>query len=448
MKTSQYPDGQVFYRRMTYPHPSIVRAEGVYLFGEDGKRYLDGSGGALVVNAGHGVASIAEAIGKQAELFAYIHPTMFTSELIENYTTALSKVTPLPDAKFYPLTSGSEAIEAALKFSRQVQVLRGHPNRHLVIARWSSYHGATLGALAVTGKEKMRKLYRPMFQDMPHIPPPYCYRCPFGLEPERCGLECASALEDEINQQGPENVAAFVAEPVGGATNGGIVPPQGYWPKIKAICDQYDLLLIADEVMTGMGRTGKWFGVEHWNVEADIITIGKGAASGYFPLSLLAVKGQWADLVAEKAKDFDHGGTFSHHSVGMAAGMATLKYLQENHLVERAAARGTYLEKKLRSEIGTLDSIGDVRGLGLMWGMELVADRASKEPYPYEMHLAQAIADEAMRNGLVVYPGSGSVDGTLGDHIMVGPPLCISDAEIDEMVAILKQAVLTVIARS
>lgn len=443
MSTYKYPQGHVFYRRMGQAHPKIVRAEGVFLYDPEGNAYLDGSGGAIVVNAGHGVASISQAMAEQAAKTAYIHPTMFTAEVIERYAAELAKIVPLEAAKFYFLTSGSEAIEAAIKLARQIQVERGEEGRYLTISRWMSYHGLSLGALAVSGKPKMRQLYQPMFQDVPHIPPPFCYRCPFKLEYPTCDLKCAAALEEEILRQGPEKVSAFLAEPVSGATLGAVVPPPEYWPRIQQICERYGVLLIMDEVMTGMGRTGKWFAAEHWQVTPDILTIGKGAASGYFPLSIVATRGEWLDLIARGRGDFSHGGTFSHHAVGAAAGLATLEYLRQHQLVDGVEEKGQFLRQQLQDRLAELPYIGDLRGIGLMWGIEFVRHKESKQPFDPDLHLGQRIADEALRLGLVVYPGSGTVDGNLGDHVMVGPPFCITQGETVQLAEMLEKAIRT-----
>ena len=441
MSAHQHPEGHVFYRRMAYPHTEIVRGEGVWLFDREDRAYLDGSGGAIVVNAGHGVSEISRAVAEQINEVAYIHPTIFTTEIVERYSTALAKIVPFDDPKFYYLTTGSEAVEAAIKLARQIQVERGETSRYLTISRWMSYHGLSLGALAVSGKPKMRQLFEPMFRDMPHIPPPYCFRCPFNLAYPECDLRCADELEQEIFRQGAENVSAFLAEPVSGATLGAVVPPDGYWARIREICDRHGVLLILDEIMTGMGRTGKWFAAEHWDVRPDILTIGKGAASGYIPLSILVVDGKNVDLIANGRGDFSHGGTFSHHPAAAAAGLATLEYLISHKLVERAQTQGSLLFEKLSHHLGDLPQIGDIRGMGMMWGIEFVQNKANKEPFPPKIHLGQKITDEAFNLGLIVYPGSGSVDGTSGDHLMLGPPFCITEAEINQMVEMLAQAI-------
>ncbi len=439
MTEFKHPHGSVFYRRMEYDHPRIVRGEGVYLYDDHGRRYLDACGGAIVVNLGHGIESIARAMQQQAADVAYIHPTMFTCDTVEQYAAALAAITPLTDAKFYFMTSGSEVVEAAIKLARQIQIERGEKKRHLVISRWMSYHGLSLGALAVTGKTKMRQRYLPMMQDMPHIPPPYCYRCPFGLTYPACNLRCADELETEIQRQGAETVAAFIAEPVSGATLGAAVPPDGYWARIQEICHKHGVLLIADEVMTGMGRSGKWFATEHWDVQADLITLGKGMAGGYFPLSALAVRGALVEEIVRGSGGFSHGGTYSHHAVGSAVGLAVLEILTDE-LVKSVAEKGRFLERLLHEKFDACPIVGDVRGIGLMWGIELVQDSASKRPFDPGLHLAQRIADEAMQRGLIVYPGGGSVDGTAGDHIMLGPPFTISEDQMRDVVEILAKA--------
>ncbi len=438
--------GHVFYRRAAHPHPVIERGEGVYLYDTDGRRYLDGSGGAIVVNIGHGVREVADAMAEQAAQVAYAHGTMFTSRPLEEYTKALAEVTPLPNVRFFPLSSGSEAVETAIKLARQAQVERGQASRYLTISRWQSYHGTTLGALAMTGKPKMRRLFQPMLPQTPHIPPPYCYRCPYGLAYPGCGVRCADALVTEIKRVGEDNVAAFIAESISGATLGAIVPPPEYWPRIRQICDEYGLLMIVDEVMAGFGRTGRWFGFQHWDVVPDVVTMGKGTTGGYYPLSITAVRGEWADVILSGSGNFVHGGTFSHHTVGAAAGLATLRYIGEHDLVAVAAEKGELLGQKLRAELADISCVGDVRGIGLMWGIEFVADRDSKATFPPEIHFGQRVADVAFERGLIVYPGSGCADGVSGDLVMLGPPLIITEEQIDEMVALLRQAIEVVSA--
>jgi adenosylmethionine-8-amino-7-oxononanoate aminotransferase len=427
---------------MDHPHPQAARGNGIYLWDADGQRYLDASGGPLVVNIGHGVAEVAQAMAAQAASIAYVHATHFTTNVLETYSQRLSGLVPLTDPRFYYLTSGSEAVETALKFARHLQVARGEPGREVIISRWGSYHGATMGALAVSGKPKMRTLYAPLFRDQPHIPAPYCYRCPFSASYPACDLACARALETEIHHQGTARVAAFIAEPVGGATLGAVVPPEGYWALMREICDRYGLLLIADEVLTAFGRTGRWFAVEHFGLRPDVITIGKGAAGGYFPLSIVGVRAADVETIRRADGDFNHGGTFSHHAVGAAAALATLDSLEGRDLVALAAARGAYLGQCLHQALDDLPCVGDLRGLGMMWAVEFVADRQTRAPMPARLHMAQRICDRAFERGLILYPGSGSVDGVRGDHLMVAPPFVITEAEIDGVVGMLKEVIL------
>lgn len=440
MTEYRYPQGHVFYRRMDFPRPMVERGEGVYLFDAHGRRYIDASGGPVLINIGHAVPEVIQAMVEQMQQVAYVHATMFTSQAIEDYSDALAEITPLPEPRFFYLCSGSEATETAIKFARQVQVARGEAERYLVISRWRSYHGTTLGALAVSGRPGLRSLYLPMLCDMPHIPPPYCYRCPFGLSHPSCGIRCATALEDQIKVLGARTVAGFIAEPISGASLGAVVPPPEYWPIIRAICDHYGLLLIDDEVMTGFGRAGRWFAVETWDVIPDVITMAKGSAGGYWPLSITAMKREHVEIVRTRAGDFAHGGTFSHHAVGAAAGLATLRYIQKHDLVAASAARGERLKVKLQGALGEHPYVGDIRGQGLMLGLEFVADRATQEPFPAGRRFARQLADAAFERGLILYPGQGALDGVLGDHVMIAPPFIVTDDQLDEIVTILVQA--------
>ena len=430
-----HPQGHVFYRKMAHPRPKISHGDGIYLYDESGKRYIDGSGGPLVVNVGHGRVQIAAAMQKQAQTAAYIHAIMFTSDALETYSNQLAKIVPLPDARFYFLSSGSEVVEAANKLARQIQMARGQNGRHLIISRWQSYHGMTLGALSSSGRPGLRAPYADMMHDMPHITPPYPYRDPVS------GVEAANRLEKKILEVGVDKVAAFLAEPISGASLGAAVPPDDYWPRIREICDQYGVLLIADEVLVGMGRTGKWWSMEHWDVVPDIMITSKGLAGGYFPLGFVAAKGADVNLLQETLGDFNHGGTFSHHAVGAAAGLATLRIMQEENLVENAAKMGKILGKKLRQALDDHPHVGDIRGKGLFWGVEIVKDRATKEPFPVAEHHAWEIWRHAFDMGLVAYYSQGCADSLNGDLLMLGPPLITNEAQIDEMVDILALAV-------
>jgi adenosylmethionine-8-amino-7-oxononanoate aminotransferase len=353
----------------------------------------------------------------------------------------------MPESRVYLVSGGSEAVETALKLARQVCMARGEPGRYKFISRWGSYHGATLGALSVSGRPPLRRPYAPLLLDVPHIPPAYCYRCPFDQVYPTCEVACAAALESEILRQGPETVAAFVAEPVVGATLAAAVPPPEYWPRVREICDRYGVLLIADEVMTGLGRTGRWFGVDHWNVIPDVLVTAKGASGGYFPLGVVLARQEWVDVIRSGPGDFIHGFTYANGAVGAAVGLAVLRYLQAHDLVTASARRGEYLLQKLAA-LRELPAVGDVRGLGLMAGVELVADKTGRRPYPRSKKVAERVQAAALARGVNVYYGTGLADGRDGDAILLGPPFIVTEAQIDETVAVLREAILEVTGRS
>ncbi len=430
-----HPQGNVFYRKLNHARPKISHGQGIYLWDESGKRYIDGSGGPLVVNVGHGRSEIVAAMSQQAQEAAYVHAIMFTSQPLEQLSIELAALVPLPDARFYYLSSGSEVVEGAIKLARQIQMARGETQRHLVIGRWQSYHGMTLGALSVSGRAGLRKPYADMFHDMPHITPPYPYRDPVS------GLDAANRLEAAILEHGPHHVAAFLAEPISGAGLGAVVPPDDYWPRIRQICDQYGVLLIADEVLVGLGRTGQWWGINHWQVQPDILVTSKGSAGGYFPFGFIAASGRDVSLIQQKLGDFNHGGTFSHHAVGSAAALATLHILKAENLVQNSAVVGQYLGQKLQHTLAEHPNVGDIRGRGLFWAIEFVQDRETKQPFANGRSLAWRIWQQAFDRGLVVYYSQGCADGSNGDLIMLGPPLIVNREQVDEMVQILAQAI-------
>jgi adenosylmethionine-8-amino-7-oxononanoate aminotransferase len=435
--------GSVFHRRLAHEYPIVARGEGVYLYDTTGRQYLDASGGALVVNLGHGVTEIVDALALQAGRVAFAHGTQFSSEAVEAYAKALGNVSPIPNPWLYLVSGGSEAMETALKLARQACVSRGEVGRAKIIARWGSYHGATLGALSVSGRTSLRTPYAPWLLDIAHIPPAYCYRCPFGRAYPDCGTACAEALEAEILRQGPETVMAFVAEPVVGATLAAAVPPLEYWPRVREICDQYGVLLVADEVMTGFGRTGRWFAVEHWAVSPDILVTAKGASGGYYPLGLVLCSDRVQTEISHGSGSFSHGFTHANGVLGAAVGLAVLNYLTDHDLISASATMGVRLLDRLES-LRSLPAVGDVRGLGLMAGVELVASKDSREPYPRSLRIAEKIQAACMARGLVVYYGTGVADGRDGDAILIGPPFIVTDSQVDRIAALLGDAVAEV----
>jgi adenosylmethionine-8-amino-7-oxononanoate aminotransferase len=437
----QHPTGHVFYRKMAHARPMIDRGEGVYLIDENGKRYIDASGGPLVVNVGHGREEIVEAMRAQAAAAAYVHANMFTSAPLEQYCEALAPIVPIDRPRFFLLSSGSEVIEASIKLARQLQQARGHPERTVVISRRQSYHGMTLGALSASGRPGLRAPYTSMMVSGAHVDPPYPYRDP------RPGKAMAALVEEQILTIGPERVAAFLAEPISGASLGAAAPDDDYWPAVRDICDRHGVLLIADEVLVGLGRTGRWWAIERWGVRPDLLVASKGTAGGYFPMGFVAAAHDDVELLRTTLGDFNHGGTFSHHAVGAAAGLATLEILQRERLVEAARERGALLGQRLEARLRAHPHVGDVRGEGMFWGVELVEDRATKAPFEAARHVAAAVHEAAFDRGVIVYYSQGCADGVRGDLAMVGPPFIIDEAQIDTVVDTLADAIDAVCGR-
>jgi adenosylmethionine-8-amino-7-oxononanoate aminotransferase len=418
--------------------PPAVRGEGVYLWDAHGKQYLDFSGSAAVNSIGHGVAEIAAAMASQAKQLEFVHSSQFTTPVAEEYAAELLAFAGknFEGGCVYFTCGGSESIETALKLSRQYQVEIGQTKRHQVISRGQSYHGSTLGALSVSGNKRRREIYLPMVREFAHVGFPYCYRCAFDCTDgcRNCGQEYAAELERAIEVANGE-VAAFIVEPVSGATLGAVVPPPGYLQSVAEICRRHGVLLIADEVMSGMGRTGRNFAVEHWDIAPDILVTAKGLSSGYAPLGAILVSKGVARAIADGSGAFLHGFTYNSHPISLAAGRAVLTRLQKEELVRAAdsESRGS-TAATLRSALEGLrdaKSVGDVRGIGLLWGVELVADKATKRPFDPELNFAGRVAQAAVNRGLLVYPMQGCVDGVSGDHLLIAPPAVITAEQID-----------------
>jgi adenosylmethionine-8-amino-7-oxononanoate aminotransferase len=423
--------------------PVIASGNGTELFDTAGRRYLDGAGGAIVVGIGHGSTEVADAIAAQTRQVAYVHGTAFTSAALGQYAEALGPLLPVDDPRIYPVSGGSEAVETALKMARAYHLARGE-DRTVVIGRTGAYHGNTRGALDVSGRAGLRAPYLPWLGSAIHTTSPYEYRCPFpDTHPDGCGARHAEALEQLILTQGQERVAAFIAEPVAGAALGACVPPDDYWPAIAAICQRYGVLLIADEVMTGFGRTGRWFACEHWGVRPDLLVAAKGAASGYWPLGLAVCSGKVHDTI--QTNGFTHGYTYSHHAVGAAAGRAVLDILQRNRLADAAAERGRQLATELREHLSGHPHIGDLRGLGLLQAIELVADAETKSPYARTARIAESVVAECKELGLLLYHSTGCVDGEAGDLLVLGPPLVITPNQVTELADVCAKAIRRVL---
>jgi adenosylmethionine-8-amino-7-oxononanoate aminotransferase len=428
--------------------PPAVRGEGVYLWDSRGKRYLDFSGSAAVNFIGHGVAEIASAMAAQARQLEFVHSSQFTTPVAEEYAAELLDFagTNFAGGCVYFTCGGSESVETALKLARQYQVEIGQSGRHQVISREQSYHGSTLGALSVSGNKRRREIYLPLVREFAHVAFPYCYRCAFDCTDgcRKCGQEYAAELEKAIEAAKGE-VAAFIVEPVSGATLGAALPPLGYLQSVAEICRRHGVLLIADEVMTGMGRTGRNFAVEHWDVAPDILVTAKGLSSGYAPLGAVLVSKRVADAIADGSGAFLHGFTYNSHPISLAAGRAVLRFLQDRKLVQAADSErpdSTAATLRLALErLGDANAVGDVRGIGLLWGVEFVADKTTKRPFAPELNFAGRVAQAAVNRGLLVYPMQGCVDGVAGDHVLIAPPSVITDEQIDWAVKQLGEAI-------
>jgi adenosylmethionine-8-amino-7-oxononanoate aminotransferase len=428
--------GRVFRRALDPDPPVAVRAEGSTIWDASGRSYLDAAGGAIVVNVGHGRRSVAEAMAGQAGRIAYAHGSAFISEALEAYASELGPHLPLDDPAIYPVSGGSEAIETALKLARAYHLARGEADRLVVFSRWGSYHGNTIGALDLSGRKPLRRPYEGWLGRFRHLSAAYPYRAGDpGANALETAQELAAELERAIEAAGPGTVAAFVGEPIAGATLAAAVPPDGYWPAIAEVCRRHGVLLIADEVMTGFGRTGRWFGLDHWGVRPDLLVAAKGASSGYWPFGFVAASGTIHDVVTAPGAGFVHGFTYSHHAVGAAVAREVLRILETESLVEASAAKGKRLRELLDERLADHPNVGEIRGRGLMIGVELVSDRATREPFPRSHGLTEAILRAARADGLLLYSGTGLANGVDGDSILVGPPFVVTDDELERIAA-------------
>lgn len=453
MPPYQYPDSHVFYRKLTRKFPLIKKGEGVWLIDEAGNRILDGSGGAFVTNLGHGVQEIGQAMADQAAKVAYINGTAFTNEPVEALAAELATLAVGDLDKFYFLGSGSEAVEAALKLARQYWVETGKPTKHKVIALFPAYHGNTLLALSASAREHYKTYYREWLVDVHRIPAPYPYRCECGGQP-RAGLparqgECptcsGNVLEAAIEELGADNVAAFIAEPVGGSSTGHSVPSPGYFKRIREICDRHNILFIADEVLVGAGRTGSFAAISQYGVVPDIMTFGKGITGGYAPLSCVAAPERILDPIARSSGALLHAQTFSHHPVLAAAGLAAIRYLKREQLVERCARLGPIFHQKLAA-LKELPLVGDIRGRGLLAGIEFVADKGTRAPLSRKLKFAETFSEQALAAGLMTWANMGQANGE-GDLSCLAPPFVITEDEMDEIVSRFRTAYEQTVAR-
>ncbi|PWT86928.1 MAG: aspartate aminotransferase family protein [Acidobacteria bacterium] len=441
-------ESAVFRRSFRKDFPSAVKAEGVYIWDREGKRYLDFAGSAAVNFIGHGVPEVAAAMAEQAATLEFAHTSQFTTPVAEEYA---EKLLAFAGENFrggcvYFTSGGSESIETALKLARQYQVEIGETKRYQVISRQQSYHGATLGALSVSGNKRRRETYLPMVKEFAHVGIPYCYRCAFDCTDScfNCGQQYAAEIETAI-EAADGQAAAFIFEPVSGATLGAVVPPPGYLERVAQICGKHGVLLIADEVMTGMGRTGSNFAVDHWKVAPDILVTAKGLSSGYAPLGAVIASKKVVDAIAGGSGVFLHGFTYNAHPISLAAGRAVLRYLQDKNLATAANSQldGTpaYQLRRALDELLDLPVVGDVRGIGLLLGVELVAEKKTKKPFASEIGFSARVGQSAAKRGVMMYPMQGSVDAVSGDHLLLAPPAIITKEQVVWAVAQLREAI-------
>ncbi len=434
---------QFLHRSLDQDLPVAVRGEGCYIFDAQGRKYLDGSGGAAVACLGHSHPRVIAAVEAQIRKLPCIHTSFFTNEPSEELAEFLVARAPVGIARFLTVSDGSVAVETALKLQRQYWVERGQPQRRFIISRQQSYHGNTLGALAVGGNARRRAPYAPLLAPcVEHIAPCFAYRHQRTDEtPVQYGLRSANLLEEAILRLGAENVGAFIAEPVVGATAGCVAAAPGYFKRIREICDRYEVLFIADEIMCGMGRTGSLFACEQEGVVPDIITVAKGLGGGYQPVGGVFAHRKVMQAIEGGTRALANGHTYMGHAVASAAALAVQKAIEEEHLVERVRVLGQGLGQRLRARLGDHPMVGDIRGRGLFWAVELVADRASKQTFAPSLQLHQLVKQEAMRRGLVCYPSGGTADGVNGDHVLVAPPYIVTEAQLDDIVDIAGAAI-------
>ncbi|MFZ7222338.1 aspartate aminotransferase family protein [Bordetella hinzii] len=438
----------VMHRSLRQTPPVATRGSGVWVYDSEGRSYIDGSGGAAVSCLGHNHPDVQAAMHAQIDAISYAHTGFFTTEVAERLADCLVAGAPAGTSHAYFVSGGSEAVEAALKMARQYFVEIGQPERRHIVARRQSYHGNTLGALAVGGNAWRRAQFAPLLIDVSHVSPCYAYRDQLpGESDEQYTDRLAAELEATFQALGPATVMAFVAEPVVGATAGALTAVPGYFRKIRAVCDRHGVLFIADEVMCGMGRTGTLYAVEQEGVTPDLITIAKGLGGGYQPIGAVMAQGHIVQAMRAGSGFFQHGHTYLGHAVACAASLAVQEVIQRDQLLARVRQQGEGLMQRLRTALGEHPHVGDIRGRGLFLGVELVAERASKAVFDPQRAVHARVKREAMARGLMVYPMGGTIDGCQGDHVLIAPPFIITDDELDQLTDRLRGAIDAATAR-
>lgn len=431
---------RIFHRVITDNWPQISHSKDCYLYAEDGRAYLDACAGVHVVSIGHGVPEIAEVMQEQANKVCFTYARFLTQPQIDLADT-IAAMTPGDINRVFFVSGGSESTEAALKIARKYHVETGHPKKYKVITRWQSWHGNTIGALSMSGRSTWREDYVPYLLDFPHITFPHPNHCPYCQDRPACTLSCAEELERVIKQEGSEYIAAFIAEPIPGTSCCGLMPPPDYFPTIRAICDRYNILLIIDEVVTGYGRTGRNFGIEHWDVIPDILATGKGLSSGYTPIAATLVRDEIYDGIYQKQNHYVHGHTYGGNPLSCAVALAVQNYIQDRNLVARSAQMGDLLLEKMQP---LMDSpiVSAVRGKGLLVGVEFAKDKATHAPFDPAQGVAAEVVNRAFAKGVLVMPGApGLIDGVSGDHIAISPPFTISEEQVAEIAQVIAAVV-------
>lgn len=425
---------------MNKNYPKIQYGKGIYLFDEKGKRYLDGSGGSSsVANIGHGRQEIVDVISEQVSKISVLPTHAFSSEVVENYLDELVDFAPAGFKKAWTVMSGTEAVENAVKLALQYHQLQGDQKRFKIISRWNTYHGNSVFMLDIGGMKARRGLYSKWLNNFPHISPAYNYRRPSEFTEQEYTESLLREFENTILETGPETVAAFIAEPVIAAAMGAVPPPRNYFRGMYNICQKYGILFISDEILSGFGRTGENFGINNFGIVPDIIAAGKGISGGYFPLSAVLVSEKVNEPFLNTRTAFLGGHTFACNPVGAAVGHCVLDILRREDLINNAKVMGALFLEKLEA-LYEFDIVGDVRGVGLQCGIELVHDKVTKEPFSPEVGLSRKIGEKAIQKGVVLYPGKGSIDGVLGDHILITPSLTINEEQLDEIVSVIKES--------
>lgn len=433
--------GNVFYRAPAGKYPIARKTQGIFIYDSEGKEYLDGASGCLVTNIGYGVEEVAEAMKEQALAVSYVHGSMFTSEPQEELARCLAEVAPAGIDYVYFVSGGTEANETAVSMALQYHAQRGEKKKWKIIGRMLSYHGSSLGTASMAANTERRRMYSNLLLPFPLVPAPHCYRCYYDMAYPDCQLLCARSLEKAILAEGPENVAAFIVEPIIGTSAAASVPPPEYFPMVREICDKYDVLLIADEVLCGYWRSGRFAAMEEWQVIPDIMTLGKGLGGGYAPLAAVMAHKKVHQVFTENWGRFIHGYTYQGNPVSCAAGLAVYRYIRSRKLCRQVKEKGAYLKKGLQELEKRYAIIGEVRGKGLLLGLELVKDKNSKASFEKELKVADNVRKLCMQEGLLLYTGvGGSADIVSRDYLIVAPPFVISSGETDLLLELLDRA--------